>query len=128
MDRLLRTVVHHKMILTAVISRNKTRTLMMVLTRVLIIQMMATKMSIISHVINGRINHSHMVVEVHLIEVLVHPHRIEIQVRKMILGIKDNPKHNAVLVTILEIKTVLVLLVNSPVLVVDPGPADSLVV
>ena len=111
----------------------------MVLTRVRIIKMMVIKMIITSHVINGQINHSHMVVEVvRLIVVPVHPEdRIEIQVRKMILVI--NPKPNAdqvitfkIKITLVRIimvrKAVSVHLVISPVLVVDQDPADSLVV
>ena len=110
----------------------------MVLTRVRIIKMMVIKMIITSHVINGQINHNHMVVEVRLIVVPVHPEdRIEIQVRKMILVI--NPKPNADQVIIFKIKIILVRiimvrkavsvhLVISPALVVDRDPADSLVV
>ena len=145
MGSLVRTAVRHRTIQTAVICRNKTRISMMVLTRVRIIKMMGIKMIITSHVINGQINNSHMVVEVRPIEVVpVHPDRIEIQVRKMILVIKDHPKPKTDdPVTILEIKTKITLvvviiimvqkavsvhLVISPVPVVDRDPADSLVV
>ena len=115
----------------------------MVLTRVRIIKMTGIKMIITSHVINGQINHNHMVVEVRLIVVPVHPDRIEIQARKMILVIKDHPKPNADQVIILEIKIKITLVVviiimvrkavsdhlaTSPALVVDQDPADSLVV
>lgn len=139
MDSLVRTAVRHRMIQTAVICKNKIKTLMMVLTRVRIIKMMVIKMIITSHVINGQTNHSHMVVAVvRLIVVPVHPEdRTEIQVRKMILVI--NPKPNADQVIIFKIKITLVLiimvrkavsvhLVISPALVVDQDPADSLVV
>ena len=137
MDSLVRTAVRHRMIQTAVICKNKIKTLMMDLTRVRIIKMMVIKMIITSHVINGQTNHSHMVVAVvRLIVVPVHPEdRTEIQVRKMILVI--NPKPNADQVIIFKItlvriimvrKVVSVHLVISPALVVDQDPADSLVV
>ena len=110
MDSLVQTAVRHRTIRTAVICRNRIRTLMMV-SRVRIIKMTGIKMIITSHVINGQINHNHMVVEVRLIVVPVHPDRIEIQARKMILVIKDHPKPNADQVIILEIKTKITLVV-----------------
>ena len=143
MDSLVQTAVRHRTIRTAVICKNRIRTLTMVLTRVRIIKMTGIKMIITSHVINGQINHNHMVVEVRLIVVPVHPDRIEIQARKMILVIKDHPKPNADQVIILEIKIKITLVVviiimvrkavsdhlaTSPALVVDQDPADSLVV
>lgn len=99
-------LVRHRieMIQTVVICRNKTRISMMVSTNQ-IIRMMAIKMIITSHEINGRINRSHMVVVVRLIVVRVHRDRTEIQVRKMTLDIKDHPKPNADPVITLEIRT-----------------------